>query len=133
MWLKENRAEQQHLTSSDGRKLSCTAVERMCIELTKMVDGIVKTAKEANVTDVSKTERALPDSASNRKVKAKEMEKRRDNETKTVLDWLMGSRAQLPLGSGTFVHDNNERRSLCFSAFDSASFPAPDSMFSVCW
>ena len=48
----------------------------------------------------------MPDSAPTRKVEAKEMEKGRINETRTVL--LMGSRAALQLGSGTVINANSE-------------------------
>ena len=98
-WFKENRAEQQHQTSSDGWKLSSTGVERRCTELTTVCDGFGKTAKEAKVIEVSETGKALPDQRDGRKP---------GNETRTVLDRLMGSRAQLPSGSETVEHDNNE-------------------------
>ena len=47
---------------------------------------------------MSKTVKALPDSARKQKVKAKEMVKQRVNKTRTDLDKLMGSQAQLPCG-----------------------------------
>ena len=105
---KENRAEQQHLTSSQWWKVSSAEVERKCTKLTKIVDGIVKTSKEASVTAVSKTKKALPDSASKRKVKAKEMESERVKDTRNFLYRLMGSRSQLPSGRETVVNHNSE-------------------------
>ena len=68
--------------------------KRSVLRSRKVFDGIVKTAQEANVTDLSKTEKVLPDSANKREVNAKEMGRKRVNDTRTVR--LMGSRAQLP-------------------------------------
>ena len=53
MGFKENRPEQQHLTSSKWWKVSSTEVERKCIELMKVCDGIIETARESEVTDAS--------------------------------------------------------------------------------
>ena len=37
-WLKENQAEQQHLTSSEGCSLSCTEMDWRSTVLTNIVD-----------------------------------------------------------------------------------------------
>ena len=50
---------------------------------------------------------------------------KRVNETRTVFDRPMGSRAQLPSGSEAVVTDSNEGGALSHSALDSASFAAP--------
>ena len=97
------------MTSSEGWRWSCAQVERKSTELTQIADETLKAqrletpmkekSKEASVACVGKTGKTLPDNARKRKVKANEMEKTRVNETKTVSDKLMGSRAQLPSGS----------------------------------
>ena len=106
--------------------MSSTEVERKCVELMRVRDGITKAARESEVTDASEMEKALPDSANTRKVKGKGMESTRVKETRTVLDRLMGGRAQLPSGSETVVSDNSEGTALSSSALDSACFPAPE-------
>ena len=75
-----------------------TEVKGKCNELTKAVDGSAETAKEPCVTGVGEKGTARPDSVHKRKVKAKEVWRKRVNETRTVLDRLMTSRAQLPSG-----------------------------------
>ena len=87
-------------------------MEKKCKEITKVVGGIVKQAKENNMTDVSKKGTALPDSAG-----ASE---------RNVKDRLMGNRAKLPSEIVTVVVDDNVGRALCHSALDSASVLALD-------
>ena len=53
-------------------------MKRKCIELTKVFDGVVKTAQEANVIDVSEAVKALPDSANKQKVKVKPSQRNRN-------------------------------------------------------
>ena len=93
-------------------------MEKKCKEITKVVGGILRQAKENNMTDMSEKGTALPDSAG-----ASE---------RNVKDRLMGSRAKLPSGSDTVVVDDNVGRALCHSPLDSASFPAPDLMLVLC-
>ena len=64
-------------------------------------------------------------------MKANERWRKRVHETRTVLDRLKGSRAQLPSGREAVVNDNNEGRAQCYGALDSASFLAPDLIFFV--
>ena len=68
---------------------------------------------------MGKTGKALLDSARKRKVKVKEMWKKRVNKTRTLLNRLMGSREQQPLVGEAVVNDNNEGREVSHSALDS--------------
>ena len=98
-------------------------MERKSTELTNISDNISRaqsaepaleeTSKEDRLADGGKTGEALPDSVRERKVKSKEIGKKR-------------------VGSEAVVNDNIERRALFYSAFDRASFTAPDYMFFVC-
>ena len=110
--LRNGSKKTEMWTFPEKWKESSNEVEKKCKEITKVVDGNVKQAKENNMTDVSKRGTALPDNAS-----ASE---------RNVKDRLMGSRAKLPSGSGTVEVDDNVAGALCHSALDSASFPAPD-------
>ena len=85
-------------------------MEKKCKEISKFCDGIVRHAKEDNMTDMNEKGIALPDSANASK--------------RDVKDRLMGSRAKLPSGCKTVAIDDNV--GLCYSALDSASFLAPD-------
>ena len=81
--VTSDQAEQQHLTSSVGWRVSCTEIERKSTESTKIVDEILsgqrpellleKHSKDASVTDVGKA--APPDSGSQT-----ECERHRDGE-----------------------------------------------------
>ena len=143
-WLKENQAEQQHLTSSDGWILSRAEVERKSTEFTSLKKLLMALEghrgqslqwKRLRRTPAwlmwVKTEKAIPDSARKRNVNAKETRTKRANETRTVLDRRMGSRAQLPSGSEAVVNDNKEGRALSHSAFNRARFLAASQMFHV--
>ena len=75
----EHREELQQGTLPEKWKESSDEVEKKCKEITKVCDGIVKQAKEDNMTDMSKKGTALPDSANTSK--------------RNVKDGLIGSRA----------------------------------------
>ena len=57
-------------------------------------------AEEASVTGVGKTEKALPDSARKTESESQRDGEKRFNATRTVMDRVMGNRAQLTSGSG---------------------------------
>ena len=94
-------------------------------EVGKEREELEEKSKEISVGDVGQTRRALPDSARKRKVKVKEMGKKRVNETRSVLDRMMGGQAQLPSGGEAVGNNNSEGRAQSHSAFDTGSFPAP--------
>ena len=117
-WLMETPAKHQHLTSSEGWRLSCAEVAANSPQLLKNLraqrpEPLIEGSQRGLCGCV--TGKALPDSARKRKVKAKEMWKTRVKETRHPVDRLLGSRAQLPSGSEAVGNDKREEVEHCLT------------------